>query len=583
MSIIESLNPYLEVFFEAIEAEVSKITEDYFHLSGLKTSSLTEEEFHNQNNKILAYSQCTVSGDYSGQVYIIFSHSENRVLKEKDDFSENDSLEHSNQDNNQKNIDNQELISIFNAFNQSFQNQLDKISSSSISVNFGETQLLSDSDHSPSLFPDLEGKIYIFSCQVDLDINPVGQLHVLLSDKTMSVYRTEETDSSVGQEGNDQLVRKNLSPQELRDILLSDQENIENNDENRVEEQEDEDLSEEEETESEVDLNLIHQTITQSARISEEELGNLLGQGFEFIEAKTTVASKKDIFDQYKKKAVLTKILVSGEERGEIYSLVSIQDAIFLGGSLLMVPEKEINKNIKENTFNEDEADAFGEIMNILTGAFSNVFAESSFKKLHLRKDRMETLDLNKMDIDSPDPIPEGKYYLVSYTMQLGNKSLGEIKMIFPLTILGISDQQANYLEKISNSAYVEENPGVAIISENNKENKVISTTLEDLGCDIYYLSFKENIKEKLRSYNIRAVFFVVNEVDEKNLAKLIKVKSLLRGKHPIIIGAPNWTRSKVIKAVKYGAGDIINTPADPNDLKEKCEHQIFANSSINN
>ncbi len=246
-----------------------------------------------------------------------------------------------------------------------------------------------------------------------------------------------------------------------------------------------------------------------------------------------------------------------------------------------MVPEKEINKNIKENTFSEDEADAFGEIMNILTGAFSNVFAESSFKKIHLRKDRMETLDPNKIETESPDPMPESQYYLVSYTMQLGNRSLGELKMIFPLFILGISDQQAEYLEKVTNTAYVEENPSVAIISENSKENKVISTILEDLGCHILYLSFKENIKEKLRSYNIQAVFLIVNEINEKNLAKLIKVKSLLRGKHPIIISAPNWTRSKVIKAIKYGACDIINSPADPNDLKEKCEQQIFANSSI--
>lgn len=579
MSIVESLNSYLEVFFEVIEAEVSNLIGDSFRLTEKKTTSLTGEDFSGQSMNILAYSQLIVSGDYSGQVYILLTQSEPGFLKEEN-LLENDGNGPINQDHQQKNLDSQNLIPVLNALNQSFQKQIEKIVSTSISVNFEEPKLLSNSNHYPFLAEDLKGKMYIFSCQVHLGVNLVGMLHVLLPDKIMSVSKIEETGSSGSEEDNEQLVSKNLSPQELRDILLSDQKKTEDTNEQRENNQDDEKISEVE-TESEVDLNLIHQTITQSARISEEELGNLLGQGFEFTEAKTTVVSRKDLFDQYKKKVILTKILVSGEERGEMYSLVSIQDAIFLGGSLLMVPEKEIDKNIKENNFSEDEADAFGEIMNILTGAFSNVFIDSSFKKLHLRKDRMEIIDPNKIDTKSADPIPDGKYYLVSYTMQLGNRSLGELKMVFPLIILGISDQQAKYLEKASNATYVEENPAVAIISENHKENKVISTTLEALGCDIFYLSFKENIKEKLRFYNIRAVFLVVNEVDEKNLAKLIKVKSLLRGKHPIIISAPNWTRTKVLKAVKYGACDIINTPADPNDLKEKCEQQILANSQM--
>jgi hypothetical protein len=53
-------------------------------------------------------------------------------------------------------------------------------------------------------------------------------------------------------------------------------------------------------------------------------------------------------------------------------------------------------------------------------------------------------------------------------------------------------------------------------------------------------------------------------------LSKAIKVRSALGKNCPLIVGGPQWTKSLVLKARKYGVSDILVTPADRDIILKK-------------
>jgi hypothetical protein len=70
-------------------------------------------------------------------------------------------------------------------------------------------------------------------------------------------------------------------------------------------------------------------------------------------------------------------------------------------------------------------------------------------------------------------------------------------------------------------------------------------------------------------------VFLVMQRVDEQAFGMAIKISS--SSSLPLIAAGPEWTRSKVLKAVRYGVTDILLTPAEPADVEEKIRTNILS------
>ena len=85
-------------------------------------------------------------------------------------------------------------------------------------------------------------------------------------------------------------------------------------------------------------------------------------------------------------------------------------------------------------------------------------------------------------------------------------------------------------------------------------------------------LSFKNNVNDYI-SDNLKAIFLVMHEVDEQAFGVAIKISSSCSV--PLIAAGAAWTRSKVIKAVKYGVNDILLTPATEQDIQEKIDNNL--------
>ena len=73
---------------------------------------------------------------------------------------------------------------------------------------------------------------------------------------------------------------------------------------------------------------------------------------------------------------------------------------------------------------------------------------------------------------------------------------------------------------------------------------------------------------------SVRLVFLIMKEISEQGFGVAIKISSAGRPL-PLIAAGPAWTRTLVIKAVKYGADDILITPSAPEDIREKVEMNL--------
>ena len=104
------------------------------------------------------------------------------------------------------------------------------------------------------------------------------------------------------------------------------------------------------------------------------------------------------------------------------------------------------------------------------------------------------------------------------------------------------------------------------------KEVVKLKEVLGNRGYGVRVLSFKDNVSSFI-SKELKAVYLVTQDVDEQAFGVAIKVSSACS--LPLIAAAPGWTKTKVIKAVKYGVRDILLTPASTEDIEENIANNL--------
>jgi hypothetical protein len=274
---------------------------------------------------------------------------------------------------------------------------------------------------------------------------------------------------------------------------------------------------------------------------------------------------------------------VVGEIEGKSYLFVGLKDAIYIGGTLIMLPKAELEKVVLDEEFGADTEDAFGEIANILSGVYSKLFEEHYVNKIRFVKTGIEKILPLKVDIDSPEPCPNQLYYLSSSSLNMGGKAMGKVQTLFPAGLFQLEgllrqEEQAPLRQEpveraVPSGAGVERASAAAIdilvVSDDAMETVKIVEFLQRRHFKVKVLSYKENVIEYLPG-EVKAVFLVMSDVNEKAFAVAIKISSACS--LPLIAAGPGWTRSKVISAVKYGINDILLTPASSDDIADKIE-----------
>ncbi|HHB75046.1 MAG TPA: hypothetical protein ENK84_00675 [Desulfobulbus sp.] len=345
-----------------------------------------------------------------------------------------------------------------------------------------------------------------------------------------------------------------------------------------------------------------------------EEVGALLGGTLKVQPEENGVFSKEDLLEQAGGKQVLARLDVRGESQGESYLFVSLKDAIFLGGTLIMLPDAELEEVVRNEEFGEDAEDAYGEIANIIAGVYTAVFEEQYRKSLGFVKTGLETVIPVKIDPDSDDVLPRDIYYLSSGTLRYNDQELGRLQMVVPAALLELAalageqvgeepetDVQAvaqkadgvaagetvpqsirpgppeQEVEKNGNAgasiADSSEAANILLFTDDDTEAGSIADLLAGQGYTPRILHYRDAVADHLSSA-VTLVFLVMREVNEQGFGMAIKLSS--SGLNvPLIIGGPAWTRTTVLKAVKYGAADILMTPATAQDISDKLKANL--------
>ena len=184
----------------------------------------------------------------------------------------------------------------------------------------------------------------------------------------------------------------------------------------------------------------------------QEEVTALIGKPFKLGEPLFRQVSKEDLFTELGGKQVLAHIRLEGEIEGIGCLLTGIKDAIYIGGTLIMLPESElenvlcwsgsIRRNCRIPTVRSP----------ISSAELSPSPLRSNIRKnVRLVRTEQELITPVKVVVESEQPIADVPYYLMTVPMQLDRRELGAFQLVLPAVPFGLADEEAAKKKPLSN------------------------------------------------------------------------------------------------------------------------------------
>ncbi|TYP00227.1 hypothetical protein EDC39_101388 [Geothermobacter ehrlichii] len=337
------------------------------------------------------------------------------------------------------------------------------------------------------------------------------------------------------------------------------------------------------------------------------EVGGFLGHDFSLKNRRIRFATPEEIFSGLQGKQVLADIQVEGDAKGQGWLMMTLPAAIRLGGTLIMLPDSELQVRLASDEYGEEDSDAFGEIVNIVAGVYTTVFKDLyAGGNLRFVKIDQAVIDPLVIEVGEDYPVADEEYVLIEAEAFFDDVSLGATRTFFPLRVFhlrpddevketpknpvsrttdadGDGDEAGVPSERqpegpsgdTAGSDSGEERPVVVLCCGDDQMAETFRKAGEDVGFNVVVRPLHGNSgDEKLKSPAVRLIMLVFDDVGEKGLAAAIRINSIVRDQVPMIAAGPNWTRSMVLRAIKYGIRDILVTPADEERISEKIrEH----------
>lgn len=332
-----------------------------------------------------------------------------------------------------------------------------------------------------------------------------------------------------------------------------------------------------------------------------EEIGALLGQTLKCSDTQLVMTTKEELFSSYcVDKAILTQMKISGDKKGVGYLLTQVPDAIAMGGTLIMLPDDQIAELMGKGEFEGEVFDAYGEIANILAGSLTQVFLDRYPQQLRFVRTESQTIVPTRIDTSSDQPFIENNYYLASFAIGMDGYELHRLLLVFPAELFDLEAPAAvapgsqdtptaeawgepkadpTPLTGSATATRVETAPTgppiVLVLSDQQAAAEPFVRILTSASHECRVASFQDDIKGLLQQHQILGIFLVMAQVGEKGFAAAIKLQSAGRTLPPMIFAGDQWTRSAVLRAVKYGARDILVIPASTDEIQDKVSQHF--------
>ena len=321
-----------------------------------------------------------------------------------------------------------------------------------------------------------------------------------------------------------------------------------------------------------------------------EESGMLLGQELSITLADSLSTSKSSYFGGLDDGCFVLGVGSSEAYAGQFYLIFSLRDAIVMSSILLGIPPARIQEKKRLSIIENDDIDAFSEIANMVNGALNTVFQGSLPNKVRLKLLSPKKY-IPEIDQLSPDePLPDGDYLMFRSKLEMPGQEMNHLDVLIPVDLGNLFDPQPE-TEESGAAANVEvsggfgegegaaeaapaEVPGVdsiVVLEDDEEQRQQLIELISFTGYQIAEGTLNADIKELFAGRNVKLVIIGSHDADDRELAVCIKVNAIRQDfPSPIIMSAECWTRTAVLKALKYGARDIIIKPFNGDDVISK-------------
>ena len=330
-----------------------------------------------------------------------------------------------------------------------------------------------------------------------------------------------------------------------------------------------------------------------------EESSMLLGQSLSIEGSDAVQTNRMTYFADTEDAMFVVGVETREDYPGQFHMIFSLRDAILLSSMLLGIPPARISEKRKLAIMEPDDYDAFGEIMNQVIGSFNSVMKPRFPSKIHLKLLGSLKKFVPLMDqLSDEEPIPDGEYVMFRAQFQMDGLEMDRVDIFIPVTLAEAMMPQAAppppeveeqttteagpETAAAQESAAVEQVPvleqTVVILDDDAADRQNVRNFLSGAGINLLEASLNDDIRELFTQGKATVALIGVADTEDRELALCIKINSFCQDKPvPIIMCARQWTRTAVLKALKYGARDIIVKPYAADELVSKVKKFLEA------
>lgn len=326
-----------------------------------------------------------------------------------------------------------------------------------------------------------------------------------------------------------------------------------------------------------------------------EESGMLLGQELSIALADSISTSKSSYFGVLDDGCFVLGVDSGEAYVGQFYLVFSLRDAIVMSSILLGIPPARIQEKKRLSIIENDDIDAFSEIANMINGALNTVFQGALPNKVRLKLLSPKKY-IPEIDQLTPDePLPDGDCLMFRSKLEMPGQEMNHLDVLIPIALADLYDPQPVVAEieaevapesEISSGDDVrragEEDTeaapaggsgvdSIVVLEDDEEQRRQLIELIAFTGFQVAEGTLNADIKELFAGRNVKLVLIGSQDANDRELAVCIKVNAIRQDfPPPIIMSAECWTRTAVLKALKYGARDIIIKPFTGDDVTSK-------------
>ena len=318
--------------------------------------------------------------------------------------------------------------------------------------------------------------------------------------------------------------------------------------------------------------------------------GMLLGHELVVKESESSAHTKQEYIKAMEDASFIVGVKSQEDYEGIFHMVFALGDAIVLGSLLLGVPPNRVSEKKKLAIIDSDDIDAFSEFMNQVIGSCNSVFKPTLPKRVHLKLLDPKKFIPGSDNVSEQEPLPDGDYFLFRAQLDMPQQDLGRLDIIIPSALASFYDLQGDEAATVveadaspevaadAPAEYAADESTVLILEDNSADQQFFQETLSATEIKVLSATLDADLTEFFPNGSVKAVLLGVVDADDRELSVCIKIKSISpKSPVPVIMCARQWTRIGVLKALKYGAEDIIVKPCTPDELKGKLSKFLVA------